>query len=198
MARPIDLSKLTAEQLKNLLANAQRRREASMINAVIREMTRRGIATRREYRILHWNRQRVRETMKPFEEAASAVRGNQRTSYTPAGGLGSAAARTTRNTCGIDTYFAIKTSRINAAFACYIKLPGGEPEFHLDIGGKRVRSYNAAQLSNALNEWQSLARNAVEPDGTMGAHPISGEIDYLALGREHLERYPKIRAALAK
>ena len=30
------------------------------------------------------------------------------------------------------------------------------------------------------------------------ARPIEGEIDYAKLSREHMARYPKIRAALAK
>lgn len=30
------------------------------------------------------------------------------------------------------------------------------------------------------------------------AHPVEGEIDYAELSREHIARYPKIRAALAK
>jgi len=30
------------------------------------------------------------------------------------------------------------------------------------------------------------------------AHPIEGEINYAELSREHITRYPKIRAALAK
>ena len=30
------------------------------------------------------------------------------------------------------------------------------------------------------------------------ARPIAGEIDYAELSREHMARYPKIRAALAK
>jgi len=30
------------------------------------------------------------------------------------------------------------------------------------------------------------------------ARPVTGKIDYAELSREHLARYPKIRAALAK
>jgi hypothetical protein len=32
----------------------------------------------------------------------------------------------------------------------------------------------------------------------MRARPVTGEIDYAELSREHIARYPKIRAALAK
>ena len=170
MPKPMDLSKLTPEQLKNLLANSERMREAIVTSAVIREMVRRGIASRREYRTLHWNQQRVRETMKPFEELASAVRGNQRTPYTEAGGLRIGRPQGDPEHMWIDTYSAIKTARINAAFGCHIRVPGDEPEFHLYLKGKSIQSYNADQLSDALNEWQSIARDAV-PDGTTRAHP---------------------------
>ena len=36
------------------------------------------------------------------------------------------------------------------------------------------------------------------PDEVLQARPVEGEIDYEALIREHMGRYPKIRAALAK
>ena len=32
----------------------------------------------------------------------------------------------------------------------------------------------------------------------MYAHPVAGDIDYAELSRQHIVRYPKIRAALAK
>jgi hypothetical protein len=35
-------------------------------------------------------------------------------------------------------------------------------------------------------------------DGVLRARPLKGKIDYPELSREHLARYPKIRAALAK
>jgi hypothetical protein len=36
------------------------------------------------------------------------------------------------------------------------------------------------------------------PSSVMHARPVEGEIDYAELSREHIARYPKIRAALAK
>jgi hypothetical protein len=41
-------------------------------------------------------------------------------------------------------------------------------------------------------------RHQVAADEVLRARPIKGEIDYAELSREHLARYPKIRAALAK
>jgi hypothetical protein len=36
------------------------------------------------------------------------------------------------------------------------------------------------------------------PDEILRARPVEGETDYESLIREHMARYPKIRAALAK
>jgi hypothetical protein len=38
----------------------------------------------------------------------------------------------------------------------------------------------------------------VAADKVLRARPVTGKIDYAELSREHLARYPKIRAALAK
>jgi hypothetical protein len=37
-----------------------------------------------------------------------------------------------------------------------------------------------------------------EPGEVLRARPVEGKIDYAELIREHMARYPKIRAALAK
>src|SRR5215471_7207975 len=134
MPRPIDpdkLTNLTPQQLKNLLANAERMGETTTTNAVVREMAARGIATRREYRALVWNQERIREIMQPFKQIASTVPGNQRTSYTEAGGLKIGRPKDDPAHLWIDTYCAIKTVPINATFGCYVKQPGDEPEFQL-------------------------------------------------------------------
>ena len=36
------------------------------------------------------------------------------------------------------------------------------------------------------------------PEKPLRARPLKGEIDHAALSREHMKRYPRIRAALAK
>jgi hypothetical protein len=54
--------------------------------------------------------------------------------------------------------------------------------------------------------YQNLRDQLIRRDAARGAaagevlraHPVSGEIDYAELSREHIARYPKIRAALAK
>jgi hypothetical protein len=44
-----------------------------------------------------------------------------------------------------------------------------------------------------------LASERRSPDSNvLRAHPVAGEIDYAELSREHMTRYPKIRAALAE
>jgi hypothetical protein len=197
MPKPIDLDRLTPAQLKNLLSNAQRIGEATVANDVVREMARRGIASHSEYRTLHWNQQRIREIMEPFKEIASAVRSNQRTPYTEAGGLRIGRSRDDPEHMWIDTYSAIKTSRVNAVFGCYIRQPGDEPEFRLYLEGNSIRSFNADDLSDALDKWRLIARDAT-PDGIMRARPVVGDVDHEALSREFIARFPKLRAALAK
>lgn len=45
---------------------------------------------------------------------------------------------------------------------------------------------------------QLIRRGAAGADEVLRAQPVTGEIDYAELSREHIARYPKIRAALAK
>jgi hypothetical protein len=197
MPKPIDLTKLTSQQLKNLLANAERKGEVTTTGSVLREMAGRGIATRREYRTLAWNQERVREVMKAFKDVASLVQGNRRTPYTEAGGLRIGHPKDDPEHLWVDTYCAIKTARINGTFGCYIKHPGDEPEFRMKTAGETIRVYSADELPDAFEQWQSIARIAAT-EGAMRARPVEGKIDYAELSREHIARYPKIRAALAE
>lgn len=45
---------------------------------------------------------------------------------------------------------------------------------------------------------QRLAAERRPADAILRARPVEGEIDYAELSREHIARYPKIRAALAR
>jgi hypothetical protein len=153
----VDLTKLTGQELKNLLANNQRHGVHATVRAVLVEMERRGIATRREYRTLAWNQDRVREVMQPFKQVAVAVPGNQRTPYTEAGGRKIGRRKTDPEWRWIDTYSSIKTSKINAIFVCYINRPGEEPEFRLKIGDLPSHSFNADHLTDALTQWTQIA-----------------------------------------
>jgi hypothetical protein len=159
-AKPIDLGKLTPAELKNLLANNERHGQTAMVHAVLEEMARRGIATRREYRSLAWNQDRVRDVMLPFRQVASAVRDNQRTTYTEAGGRKIGHSKDNPEWMWVDTYSAIKTPAVNAVFVCYIKRPGEDPEFQLHLDGVCTESYNADRLPDGLNEWRALAARA--------------------------------------
>ena len=161
MPKPIDLTKLTPQQLKSLLANNEKRGQTATVHAVLEEMTRRGIAKHHEYRSLAWNQDRVRSVMQPFKQVASGVPGNKRQAYTEAGGSKIGRPKDDPERMWIDTYSAIKTPQINAAFVCYIKRPGAEPEFHQLIDGACVRIYNADHLTSALHEWKLIAARAV-------------------------------------
>jgi hypothetical protein len=78
------------------------------------------------------------------------------TAYTEAGG-GRHHPKDDPRHLWIDTYCAIKTSAVNAIFVCHVRQPGDDPEFQLLIDGTRVYSYNADQLTDALNEWRAIA-----------------------------------------
>jgi hypothetical protein len=156
----VDLTKLTVQELKNLISNNQRLGQVTKVNEAVKEMARRGMATRREYRALKWNQDSVRDAMQPFKDVAAAVNGNQRTAYTEAGGRKIGHPKDDPDWVWIDTYSAIKTPAINAVFVCHIKQPGDGPEFQLRINGIHHRSYNADQLTDALSEWRSTAARA--------------------------------------
>jgi len=52
---------------------------------------------------------------------------------------------------------------------------------------------------NRTNRLKSAPkRERVAAAEVLRARPVKGKIDYAELSREHLARYPKIRAALAK
>src|SRR6266446_3524476 len=92
------------------------------------------------------NQDRVREVMQPFKEIAAKVPGNQRKAYTEAGGRKIGRPKDDPEKLWIDTYSGIKTPKINAVLACYVKRPGDEPQFQLRIKGARSQSYNADSL----------------------------------------------------
>ena len=49
-----------------------------------------------------------------------------------------------------------------------------------------------------LKQSQPATPRKPEPGEVLRARPVEGEIDYVEFIREHMARYPKIRAALAK
>jgi hypothetical protein len=75
--------------------------------------------------------------------------------------------------------------------------PGDEPVFRLRMNGEIIQTWNADQLSDALEQWRSIAGGAII-EGIMPARPVEGEIDYAELSREHIARYPRIRTVLAE
>ena len=45
---------------------------------------------------------------------------------------------------------------------------------------------------------EPAAKRRPDEKKILRARPVKGEVDHAALSREHIARYPKIRAALAK
>ena len=86
-----------------------------------------------------------------------------------------------------------------------------EPQ--IDAVERMLSGTKNAELRQALGEARDIAVGwlkvydsayerlldlVTEKRGVLKARPIEGEIDYAELSREHMARYPKIRAALAK
>ena len=151
----IDLTRLTEPELKNLLANNERLGQTDKVCAVVQEMARRGAATQREYRLLNWNQDRVRDEMQRFKNVAESVKENRRTAYMESGGRKIGRSKDHPQRMWIDAYSAIRTSAINAVFVCYVKRPGKDPKFQLKIDGKYARSFSADPLLDALAEWRN-------------------------------------------
>jgi hypothetical protein len=155
-SRAIELAMLTDKQLKVYLSNCMKRGEIDLTRAIVSHMFSRGIANGTHLTVFEWNQDSVRSRMRWFKEIASEVKDNQRTAYTEAGGFKIGRAKGDPDKKWIDTYCAIKTSAMNAVFVCYVKMPGDEPEFELQVNDTRVRSYNADQLDEALEDWTAI------------------------------------------
>jgi hypothetical protein len=97
-----------------------------------------------------------------------------------------------------------------AAEKLYPQIDALQRKLDARYGGISRKPRHALQQSiEVANAWLSLYREfheklqrlAVErrpADVTLRARPVEGEIDYGELSREHIIRYPKIRATLAK
>lgn len=158
----IDLERLTRQELRNLAENNAKRGQHETVRRVVAAMSRRGFAIKRDYLLLEWNQERVREVMQPFREIAAHVAGNGRTPYTDAGGSKIGRRKSDPEHYWIDSYSAIKTEHINASFACRIRSPGDEPEFRLRVDGGTPEIYNADSLPDLRLKWQQIADSAVE------------------------------------
>ncbi len=56
-------------------------------------------------------------------------------------------------------------------------------------------------MPDGIEAKKQASKPAAKPRGkgeVLRAKPVKGEVDYAELSREHIARYPKIRAALAK
>jgi hypothetical protein len=160
MVATMNLAALTDKQLKIYLSNCKRLGETERARAAASALFSRGIANAADLKVFQWNQDIVRSKMQRFKKIASAVMGNKRTAYTEAGGLKIGRPKSHPDKKWIDTYCAIKTPAINALFVCYVKKPGDEPEFELQVDDTRVGSYGAHQLDGAFEEWSEIARRA--------------------------------------
>lgn len=161
MSRPFDLPNLSLEELKNLLSNAQRLGRDDVATDVLKELSRRGAARTADYAMLKWNQQTATEALQPFVQISLTVPGNQRTTYTEAGGRKIGRAKDHPEWMWVDTYTAIKTPKVNAVFICYIPQPGEEAVFELRISGETAARYSPDDLVAALARWTEIASEAL-------------------------------------
>jgi hypothetical protein len=75
-----------------------------------------------------------------------------------------------------------------------------DPEAHALIqqAVEIVTSYVSGCLESRDRVIRVDAKQRVAPTAVLRAQPVEGEVDYAELSREHLARYPKIRAVLAE
>jgi hypothetical protein len=80
------IKRLTDAELKKFLETNRRQSNATVVNALVREMVERGIAKAPHLTLVYWNQARVAEALLPFAQIAKRVPNNQRTFFTKAGG----------------------------------------------------------------------------------------------------------------
>lgn len=156
--RSINIEKLSNEQLRSYLGNAQRLGAEDLAIEIAGELHKRGAFPRKLHHCLTWNEARMAEALRPFAEMARSVANSRRTAYTNGGGLRRRPKNDPERMC-VDSYSAIKRNGINAAFAGRIKAPGDEPEFELLVNGDK-RLFKLSELGEALEEWKQIAAAA--------------------------------------
>ena len=91
-----------------------------------------------------------------------------------------------------------------AELRCRLLEPLETGKFRIREQGEDVTEIVAASLRKTVAAIEAVMveypRQEPTPDAgaVLHARPVEGEIDHAALSREHIARYPKIRAALAE
>lgn len=148
------------DQLRVVRENAQRLGRSDIVEEVTRLLESKGVARRSDYRHLKWNQQTVEEALRPFADVARSVAGNGRTAYTPAGGFRIGRKADDPERMFVDSYSAIKKGKLNAEFVAYVKKPGDEAYFHLNVDKQREAEYGPNELDQALVRWREIAARA--------------------------------------
>ncbi len=160
MTSSFDYPNLSVDQLKALLENANRLGRDDVATEVLKELTRRGAARSRDYASLRWNQQTATDALQPFVQISQTVKENKRTTYTEAGGLKIGRSKDDPEWMWVDTYSAIKTSRVNAVFVCYVPRPGDEAHFELHVDGETVARFGPDDLGDVQERWREIANGA--------------------------------------
>lgn len=156
----VDLTPLEPARLRNLMDRYAKAGHADLAQACLEELQRRGAAQASDFAHLPWNQKSATRALQPFVDISKAVGRNSRTTYTEAGGTKIGKPKDDPERNWVDSYTAIKRGKVNAIFVCYIKAPGDDPSFSLQVGGAERRRYTADELEAALAEWQEIATTA--------------------------------------
>ena len=152
----IDYTKLTPLKLRDLRGRYEAQGYPHLALDCTKELLRRGAARSADYSNLQWNQDKVRALFVPFR-ALAAFEGNERTSYTEAGGSRIGHKKSDPEWMWIDSYSGMAVSHANWVFSCQIPQPGDDPTFSLIDHKIVVRTYNSDGVAAALKEWAELA-----------------------------------------
>ena len=159
--KQIDLTSVNSAGLSNLIANLGKHGRKAEQAAVVREKWRRGIARRKDYSALVWNRTRVEAVISYFVKVSRQISDSQSVYFTNAGG-GVWKSKSDVEYRWIDTYTAVKLGGFNATFACHVREPGDDPVFILSLkSSQSFEEFSYAEIDIALIKWKEIVGSVI-------------------------------------
>lgn len=150
----IDFSEKSDVQLDALIENWIRKGFEQEAQKPLLEKVRRGTATRKQIKLLTWNRERADLELQPFIDVSVSVSDNQKRTHTTGG-------KAFSGEYWIDRYTGIENDYVHAYFACHIEERGSEAIFELrNIREDSTSKFTYAELGTALELWKELGRRA--------------------------------------
>lgn len=150
----IDFTEKNDTQLDALIENWIRKGFEQEAQKPLLEKVKRGTATRKQIKLLAWNRERADLELQPFIDISVSVPSNRKSTHTT-GGKGFSGEY------WIDRYTGIENDYVHAYFACHIEERGSEAIFELrNIREDLTSKFIYAELGTALELWKELGRKA--------------------------------------